>query len=409
MNNLEDWKNFNPCIWLIGTAFTLLQFTMQLSSAVIINVIMVDWHLTALTGGLLSGLFYVIYTTLQIPAGVVCDHCNPRPILCLCACIFSLGCWLFATSQYLVGLYCGRALIALGSAFSFVCLTHLVREHYIKSLFTILIGATETLSFMAAIFGIVSLGEMVGHFGWRDFMQGAAILSLLCAVLCWRYLPKYSQLSQNGHVSHKRILAVLSNKPLWLNGLFIGCSFLLVPVFGGLWAPPFLQMKLQCTLAQASNIDAVFILGVGISCPIFGYLVNRVRRQKRLIILANIMSATLLMFILYYPIHDLKLMTALMLVLGLISGSYILAYTFANDLAPTNTLSTTSGFINTLALVTTPILQPWIGHLLDILHAGREIQLRDYQAALSILPLCLLIGIVCVSQIKLPSSQTKRA
>ncbi|MGV3740016.1 MAG: MFS transporter [Gammaproteobacteria bacterium] len=401
MNNPVDWKRFNPLIWLIGTAFALLQFTLQLSSAVIINVIMLDMHLTALTGGLLSGLFYIIYTTLQMPVGVLCDHFNPRPILSLSACICVLGCFIFASSHQLFGLYCGRALIALGSSFAFVCLTHLVREHYPKTLFTILIGTTETLSFMAAIFGIISLGAMVGHFGWRDFMYGAAGLSLICACLCWAYIPQYSQLSQNGRIDYKRILAVVTNIPLWLNGLFIGFTFLLVTVFGGLWAPPFLQIKLQCTLEQASNIDAIFILGVGISCPIFGYLANRVQSQKNLIITANFLSALLLLFIIYFPIHQIYVMAGLMLILGLISGSYILAYTFANELAPLNTLSTTAGFTNTLALVMTPILQPWIGHLLDLLHAGRHIELQDYQSALTILPVCILIAIFCISRIQL--------
>lgn len=404
MPNPVDWKRFNPLIWLIATAFTLLQFTLQLSSAVVINVIMTEMHLTALTGGLLSGLFYIIYTTLQIPAGVLCDHYNPRPILCITACIFAFGCLVFAISHQLFGLYCGRALIALGSAFSFVCLIHMVREHYPKPLFTILIGTTETLSFIAAICGIISLGTMVGHFGWRDFMYGAAGLALLCAILCWMYIPKYSQLSQNSHIDYKRILSVISNTPLWLNGLFIGFTFLLVTVFGGLWAPPFLQMKLHCTLEQASNIDAIFILGVGVSCPIFGYLANRVPNIKSLIITASCLSALVLLFILYFPIHQIYVMTGLMLLLGLISGSYILAYPFANELAPANTLSTSAGFTNTLALALTPILQPWIGHLLDLLHAGRAIELRDYQAALTILPLCIFIAILCISKIKLTAA-----
>ena len=62
----RDWRalmrapnQFNPVIWLVGTSFVLLQFFLQLSSGVIINVIMHDMHLTALAGGLLSGSFYV--------------------------------------------------------------------------------------------------------------------------------------------------------------------------------------------------------------------------------------------------------------------------------------------------------------------------------------------------------------
>lgn len=405
MCKASAWKTFHPIIWIVATAFSLLQFTLQLSSAVVINVIMRDMHLSALTGGLLSGLFYVIYTSLQLPAGILCDHFNPRPILCTSAAICATGCVVFASSHHLLGLYCGRGLIAVGSAFSFVCLTHLVREHYSKHLFAVLIGTTETLSFLAAIFGIVSLGAIVNHSGWRVFMEGAALMALLCALLCWHYIPQHSQLSQNGQINRSRILSVLTNGSLWLNGLCIGLTFLLVTVFGGLWAPPFLQMKLHCTLAQASNIDAVFILGVGLSCPLFGYIANKVTSRKTLIVCGNLLSALVLTLIIYLPIHRIPAMTGMMFLLGLLSGAYILAFSFANELAPPNTLSTTTGFTNTLALILTPVLQPWIGHILDILHVGSALELRDYQHALSILPICILIAILCLMGIKLPEAK----
>lgn len=408
MNNTAAWKKFKPLIWLLATAFTLLQFTLQLSSAVIINVIMHDMHLTALAGGLLSGLFYVIYTALQMPAGIICDHFNPRPILCITAGICALGCMIFASSEHLLGLYCGRALMAVGSAFSFVSLTHLIREHYPTSLFTVLIGTTETLSFLAAIFGIVSLGTLVKYFGWQEFVQIIGFLAIVIAALCWRYIPAYSHLSQNGHVNGKRIVTVLTSAPLWLNGLFIGLTFLLVPVFGGLWAPPFLQIKLQCTLAQASYIDAVFIFGVGLSCPIFGFLSNRVHSRQHLIISAYSISIILLLMILYLPIHEIRTMTGLMFGFGLMSGAYILAFTFANELAPPNTLSTTTGLTNTLALLMTPILQPWIGHIIDILHVGRAVELRDYQHALTILPICIFVAMLCIAKIKLRQKTIQR-
>jgi len=98
-------------------------------------------------------------------------------------------------------------------------------------------------------------------------------------------------------------------------------------------------------------------------------------------------------------------MTGMMFLLGLLSGAYILAFSFANELAPPNTLSTTTGFTNTLALILTPVLQPWIGHILDILHVGSALELRDYQQALSILPICILIAILCLMGIKLPETK----
>lgn len=402
---MKNHLKFHPLIWMVGTAFTLLQFTLQLSSGVIIDNIMQTMHLTALSAGLLSGLFYVIYTSLQIPVGIICDHYNPRPILCASTLVFALGCVLFATSYHLPGLYYGRALLALGSAFPFIALTHLIREHYPRPLFGVLIGATETLSFGAAILGIVCLGALINHLGWRDYMKSAALLACLTAWLCWHTIPSRSTLSQNGQVNRTQIWAVLTNKPLWLNGLFIGLTFILIPVFGALWAPPFLQIKLHCSLAQASYIDSIFILGIGISCPIFGYLGNHVQCRQRLIITAYLATAGIFLLVLYLPIQNLYLMSGMMLALGLLGGAYILGYTFANELAPPGTLSTTTGLTNTLALVTTPIFQPLIGALLDTLHAGRVIEVQDYQYALSLLPMCILIAVGLIRRVKLPTFQ----
>ncbi|PJD93867.1 MAG: MFS transporter [Legionella sp.] len=398
-------QRFYPLIWAVGTSFVLLQFFLQLSSGVVIDVIMHDMNLSGLSAGLLSGMFYVIYTSLQIPAGVLCDRKNPRPIVTVCVFICAIGCVTYANSYTLPGLYVGRALIALGSAFSFVCLTHLIREHYPLKQFGLLIGASETISFIAAVTGIIGLGTVINHWGWREFMNTAAMFACMIAYFCWRYIPNKPLLSENTPEKQSHIMAVLTSVPLWLNGLFLGLTFLLVTVFGALWAPAFLQIKLNCTIAQASFIDAIFILGIGISCPIFGYLGNRVKSRKLLIIRACIATALLLMMIIYLPIHDLYLMTTMMFILGLASGSYILGYTFANELSPPNALSTTTGFTNTLALITTPILQPLIGYVLDA--SGDQITLEDYQQALLILPVCILVAIVLVSCLKLPKLDTE--
>jgi len=89
-------------IWLVGTSFVLLQFFLQLSSGVVIGAIMQDMHLSALTAGTLSSSFYIIYTCLQIPVGILCDRNNPRPLLVASALILSLGCLLFAASFSLI-------------------------------------------------------------------------------------------------------------------------------------------------------------------------------------------------------------------------------------------------------------------------------------------------------------------
>lgn len=385
-------NQLNPVIWLVGTSFVLLQFFLQLSSGLIIDVIMHDMHLTALAGGLLSGSFYVIYTLLQIPVGMLCDRKNIRPILTSSALICAVGCIVFATGHHLWSLYLGRSLLAIGSAFGFVCLTHLVRQHYPLRYFGLLIGASETLSFMVTVVGMMSLASMLNHWSWRQFIAGIAILACGIAYLCWRFIPNTTPNTTYTLSYRTQLKQVLSSLPLWFNGLFTGLTFAIVLVFAGLWAPPFLQIKLHCTLREASILDAVFIFGISVSCPLFGYLANHIRNHRVLVISACLLTSMILLCLLWMPPQSITVMAFIMWLLGFVSGSYILGYTFANQFSPPHSLSTTTGMTNTLAIATTPLLQPFIGYLLDTFSHQHRLMVWDYQEALMILPLCILIA-----------------
>ncbi|STO33654.1 hypothetical protein [Legionella bozemanae] len=64
-------KSKRTTIWLVGVFFLLFQFFLQLSSGIVIGAIMHEKHLTAFTAGLLSSAFYYVYTTMQIPVGLL--------------------------------------------------------------------------------------------------------------------------------------------------------------------------------------------------------------------------------------------------------------------------------------------------------------------------------------------------
>lgn len=449
-------------IWLIGSSFVLFQFFLQLSSGVVIGAIMHDMQLSALVAGLLSSSFYIVYTLLQIPVGILFDNNNPRTLLSFNALLCSIGCLIFSASYSLTGLFIGRTLIGAGSAFAFVGLTHLLRQHFPLKKFAFLIGLSETLGFLATVIGIIGMGAVITTYGWRKFIIVAAIIGMIIACFCWRYIPnekkkrresascvgdetmlsqpllyqfakEHEPISLYAKQSHlflslasqwfaktcphvflnvgqknlnrfKNILRrhgqqlsiILSNKLMWANGLFIGLSFSIVTVFGALWAASFIQIKLGCSLRQASLINAMFFLGTGFSCPLFGGLSNYFSRRKPLILSSILITIALLLLIIYLPIQTISVMAFIMFMVGLCCGAYILAYPIANELSPPHLLSTSTGFTNTLALISTPLLQPLIGYLLDLSSKNGYYSLADYQNALLVIPGSLLGACILV-------------
>jgi MFS family permease len=381
--------------WLVGVSFVLFQFFMQLSSGVVIGAIMGERPLSALAAGFLGSSLYIVYTILQIPVGILFDRQNTRLLLSVSALLCSLGCILFASSYSLPLLFLGRLLIGGGAAFAFVGLSHLLRQHYPLREFAFMIGLSETLAFFVTVIAMISLGELLSLWGWRNFIKTAGLVGCLISYLCWKFIP--DSRPPKPAINYKsQVLDILKNGKAWINGLFVGLNFTIVTVFGALWAVPFIQVKISCNLPLASFIGSMFFLGAGISCPLFGWLANKFSRRKPLILNSCAATLILLLVIIYLPVQNPILLSVLMCAMGICCGAYMLAYTIANELAPAHSLSTCTGFTNTLAILSAPLLQPLTGYILDAVSVTDAYTTLDFQKALVTVPISLILAGILV-------------
>jgi MFS family permease len=383
-------------VWLVGVSFVLFQFFLQLSSGVVIGAVMAEMTLSALTAGLLSGAFYIIYTALQIPVGILFDRYPARLLLTTNALLCSVGCFVFASSHSLFWLFVGRVLMGTGSAFAFIGLSHVLRQKYPLKQFAFMMGLSETLAFIATVIGMLALGALVATWGWRNFIHAAGAMGVLIAYLCWKHIADNTKKIPKNQGEKQSLRLILTNGKAWINGLFVGLNFTVVTAFGALWAIPFLQVKLHCNLQDASTMSALFFLGTGLSCPLFGWLSARLSKRRPLILSSCISTTIFMLVVLYLPSQSHTITSLFMFMVGLCCGAYMLAYTIANELAPANSLSTCTGFTNTLAVITTPLVQPLIGYFLDAHHPTGAYELKDYQHALLIIPASLLFAGVLV-------------
>lgn len=390
-------------IWCAGVLFVLFQLFLQLSSGVVMSAIMQEMHFSALTVGVLGGSLYIVYTSLQIPVGIMFDRKNTRNLMAINTLLCSLGCLLFAASHSLCGLFIGRSLIGIGAAFAFVGLSHILREHFPLKKFAFMIGLSETLAFIMTVIGMVGMGKLLSWWGWRGFMCSMGLIGLMIATACWQFIPNRASLRHPASNYGQQILQIVKNSQAWINGIFVGLCFTTITVFGGLWAIPFIEVKLTCTLSQATLLGALLFLGAGISFPLIAQLSIFFTRRKPLILASCLATMAMLLAVLYVPTQNHLILGTLMFMIGLCCGSYMLAYTIANELAPRNALSTCTGFTNTLAVFTAVLLQPFTGYLLDTFNQTGVYRLIDYQIAL--LPLPVSLGLAAFLVFFLPEKK----
>lgn len=378
--------------WTVSVSFVLFQFFLQLSTGVVITSIMKELALSASQAGLLASAYYYVYTALQIPVGMLFDRKNTRFLLTINAFICSLGCILFAMSQDFVSLMISRLIIGTGSAFAFIGVSHILRLYFPLNQFGLMIGLSETLAFFVTVLFMVIMGTMVDEVHWRHLMLYSGFIGLTITMFCALLIPNEIPIQHEHHSVWQALTKLCRNKAAWANGIYAGLGFSYITVFGAMWAIPFFQVKMGCDLQMASVLDAMVFLGAGMSCPLFGKIEARASKRRPILFCSYFFTALLLIVVLFAPITSLFWMGGCLFLMGLTSGAYMITYSIANEISPANALSTSTGFTNTLAVLTAPLFQPVIGYLLDMSKQSSEYSLANYQFALMVVPIGLMIG-----------------
>lgn len=388
----QNEKIYLQLVWAVAASFVLFQFFIQLSSGLVIGAIMEEKSLSALCAGLLGSSFYIVYTIMQIPVGLFFDNYNAKTLFTINTFICSLGAFIFAYSHSIFGLFVGRILTGFGASFAFVGFAHIIRDKFPLKKFAFMIGLVDTFGFIFTVVSLCFMGKLLSDFGWRIFMVASSILGLIITLLCYIVIPNTKSRNYSLKSFYTHLQQIVTSKLAWQNGFFIGFSIIVVTVFGGMWAIPFVQVKLDCSLGLAGGIGSMFFLGAAISCPLFGHLATHLNQRKTLILISCFTTAFLLFILIFVPMQSPLVVAILLCAIGTSCGAYMLAFSIANEIAPANAQSTCAGFTNTIAMVTAPILQPLIGYIMDLCKKGADHALIDYQIGISVIPFCILIA-----------------
>ncbi len=384
-------------VWGTSAVFLLFQFFLQLSSADIVGGLMESFTLNALGASVLASTYYYIYVTLQAPAGILIDRFGPRLLLTLGALVCAVGCWIFANSTQLTWAIAGRLIMGLGAAFAFVGSLSLISRWFPVSRFAVMVAVAETLGMFGAMFGGTLLAHLVIHYGWRASIQGAALLSAAISLLLWCIVRD----SPPGAVpvplppSHfwSDIKILTHSKVAWVNGVYSGLMFAVQTVFIALWGVQFMQTVHGLSLTMAAFICNLVFIGVSIGGPVLAWVDSRFALRRQVTLWGALLSLVLMSLVLYVPPMPVWGVGVIMLLLGFTNSAYVLTFVIANEIAPAHMRATSVGFVNMLSVGSAPLLQPLAGFFLALSsHHGTHYTVHQYQIALTILPVGLLIA-----------------
>ena len=367
-------------------------------------------HISATTFGQISALYYFAYSPMQVPVGMLMDRFGPRRLLtfaCLCC---TLGSWMFTltTSMFLVG--SGRFLVGFGSSFAFVGVLSLALHWLPRRYFSLVAGLVTTLGMLGLIYGEVKITQWSVSLGWENVLLFIALIGSILSVLMLLVVRD----GPKGHQFNKyplpeffhNVLKVLMSPEIWLIGLVGACLYTSLSVFGELWGKTYLEQAHHLTKVEAAKTVSAVFLGWAVGAPIAGYLSDRTGRRVLPLILGAILSLACICMVLYCPGLSYRSLNLLLFFYGVFSATEIIVFIMAKECTGAKLSGTVFAVTNMIVTLGGVIFQPLVGKLLDtfgdsgIIGGEHIYTVADYQVALSILPISLLMVTILAFFIK---------
>lgn len=398
-------------ICTIGAIFYCYEFILRIIPGALQSELSAAFGgISASTFGQLSAFYYFAYSPMQLPVGMLMDRFGPRRLLsfaCLCCALGSLM-FMYSASLWVVGF--GRFLVGFGSSFAFVGVLSLAVNWLPQQYFSLVAGLISLLGMMGLVYGEMKITHFASTVGLDSVLFSmvifGAILSLLI-ILIVRDGPVKHEGQRHPLPEFFRLVGqVLLSPQVWLIGFVGACMYTSLSVFGELWGKTYLEQAHHLTKLQAAETVSCLFLGWGIGAPIVGYLSDKSRHRVLPIIISAVVCLICISIVLYCPGLSYSSLKLLMFFYGLFSGAEIIVFIMAKENSQVKLAGTVFAATNMIVTLGGVIFQPLVGKLLDsmgdstIIHGEHVYSVMDYQLALSILPLSLLVVMIAAFFLK---------
>ena len=405
-------------VYFLAALFLCFEMALQISPAVMTPELKSSLNLTNFSLGVISGVYFISYTLMQIPSGMMYDRNNICKILTTAIFLCALGSISFSMAQGPYTAAISRLFMGIGSAFAFISVLTVSARYFPKKYFALLTGIAQLLAALGGVAGGLPIAWLIHAFGWRHVMlifAGIGFILMLLVLWVFNDLPKINNKPNNKTTPKQNIfcslLHIIKSRQHWYAFFYAFFNWAPVIAFASLWGVPFLKEAYHLSSEQAAGLCSLIWVGIGLTSPIIGGLSDYIKRRNILLGLTALIGCISVYFVIYQPHHSIFVLGVLLFLTGVGSAGQILSFAVVQDNTPNKRISTAIGINNMGVVASGIIFQPLIGKLMMVFNQHHNIsnnishhinQTLVFQKALIIVPasflMCVLITVFLIKE-----------
>lgn len=385
-STLSQSKRIIWAVWTIASVFYGYQYLLRVMPSIMLEDIMAQFDMGAAAFGQFSGIYYIGYSLLHLPVGIMLDRFGPRKMMSACILLTIIGMMplLFATHWAFPIL--GRFLTGVGSSAAILGVFKIVRMTFAESRFTRMLSFSVTIGLLGAIYGGGPLSYMNETYGYQTVIMILSAAGAVLAALTYWLIPELESAPERTVLSDIR--EVLSNRKVLGTCIFAGLMVGPVEGFADIWGPAFLKHVYGLEGTVATSLPSLIFIGMCFGGPLLSFIAEKAGY------LATIIGAALAMAFLFIAMETYHLSPGIVsfsfLVVGACSAYQILAIYKASTYVRGEVAGLTTAVANMIIMVFGYAFHSTIGGVVNAM--GGPADASALLFGLSVIPAGLILA-----------------
>jgi len=386
---------------VLTAAIVMSQF-FRSAIAVIAPDLRAQMDLSPETLGALSGAFFLAIGAMQIPVGILLDRFGPRRVIPTLLILVVAGTVVFAGASGPLGLIAGQALLGIGFSAGLVggmvAYSRWFPVHRFAAIGALSIG----ISGFGVILSSVPFAWLTEAIGWRNgYLAMGGITAIILLAVAWvvRDAPPghdyHARTPEKLGATIKGVGHIFADRRLW-PVLLIGFScYSTMFAIRGLWGGPYLADIHHMDVIGRGNVFLIMSIGTTIGVIIYGYLDQRARSRRALIVGGSAVICAAFAVLALVPRIDATLASTMFCVIGLTGTYSVLVLSYGRTLFPDHMVGRGITVINFVNFAGVAFMQVAAGGIIGLFAPkGAPVPEEAYRTMFAFLGLFLLVAAI---------------
>lgn len=376
-------------VWIFASVFYAYQYILRVMPNIMLNNIMQQFNIDAATFGQFSGVYYIGYSLMHLPVGIMLDRYGPKKVMSTCILLTVIGLMPMIFASYWIYPIVGRFLIGVGSSAAILGVFKIIRMTFSEKRFPRMLSFSVTIGLIGAIYGGGPVNYMCRVFGYKMVVQLFAVIGILLAVITYWIVPNVKTTPQGTVMSN--VKKVLSNKKVILCCIFAGLMVGPLEGFADVWGTVFLKQVYDFEGVLAASLPSMIFIGMCFGAPVLNLIAEKVGSYLATIIGAGIIMAVSFATLLIWHLSSSVLILSF-IVVGVCCAYQILAIYKASTYVNEEIVGLTTAVANMIIMIFGYAFHSIIGGIVNA-KGGVKIPKALIDGVL-VIPIALCIGTV---------------